>query len=110
MNDQNNIDNGNQWRAVVADNGFMYTNSVALISKALESWVNTSVMPMPNRDIAANYAVTAYVNRFLGRNYSYGFVPRLPINLPPNVTFEDVEYEAREGNREKMLPFPGLPF
>jgi len=108
LNQITNAGRDGLWFAVVADDGYMYTNSVALISMALESWVNPTVMPMPNREIAEQYAVCAYCNRFYQRNYKYGYNPKLPINLLANTPYKDVEYEAREGNRDKMLPFPGL--
>ena len=103
------IEKDKQWYAVTADNAFAYTNNVALISTFLEVWVNTTVMPMPNKEEALRYSLQAYLARFYSRNYAYGFIPKLPINLLPNVPFVDIEYENREGKRGSNPPFPGLP-
>lgn len=100
---------GKQWFAVTADNGFAYTDNVALISTFLEVWVKPTVMPMPNKEEALRYSVQAYLARFYSRNYAYGFIPKLPINLLPDVPFVDPEYGNREGRRGGNPPFPGLP-
>ena len=102
------VKSGKQWYAVVSDNAFAFTDSVALISMALESWVMPTVTSMRSKEDAARYAFTAYVGRFYSRNYMYGCVPKLPINLPPNVPFLDMEYEERERGRDQIPPFPGL--
>ena len=110
MNNQvTKIEEGKQWFAVTADNGFAYTDNVALISTFLERWVRPTVMPMPNKDEALRYALHAYLARFYSRNYAYGFLPKLPINLLPNAPFEDPEYGNREGKGGGRPPFPGLP-
>ena len=110
MNNQiSNIENHKQWYAVTADNGFAYTDNVALISTFLESWVKPTVMPMPDMEYALRYALQAYIARFYSRNYARGDIPRIPINLMPNVPFVDVDYNDREGKGGGKSPFPGLP-
>lgn len=98
-----------QWYAVVANNGFMYTDSVALISKALESWICPNVTPMPNADTAARYAINEYVSRFYARNWTRGIVPKLPINLPPHAPFLDPDFNNHDNDDDKHI-FPRLPF
>lgn len=104
----NVVDISNRYFAIVGDEGFTYTNSIGVVMEAFGKLNNVSIMELTNETMAYQYAVCAYVNRFMMRNFTYAVQPIIPLNLPLNCCYIDENFQAREGERQNTY-FPGLP-
>lgn len=97
-----------RYYAVVGDNGYAFTTMDGLIIEAVRVLRNVSIMEMPDELSAQRYAVAAYCNRYIMRNFSLGGYPMIPLNLPVDELYIDEDFDKREG--EKCLSyFPGIP-
>ena len=94
--------------AVVGDNGFGYITSDGVVLESMRKLKNLTVMEMPSETIAYQYAVCAYVSRFVMRNYANGIGASVPMYLPPDELFIEADFEQREGSKA-LSYFPGIP-
>ena len=96
-----------RWYAIIGDNGMGFTSSEGIVFEGIRTLRNVTVFQMPSEEAAERYAYTAYVSRFMMRNYALGINPTVPINLPKDCIFYDQDFEKREG-QAKLSYFAGL--
>lgn len=97
--------------AVVGDNGMGVLVSDCAVIEALHNLVQCTVATFPTREMAFGYAMAAYTNRYVFRNYTRGLMPRVPYatTLPLDEIYYEQEYAEREGKLPVQGYFPGIP-
>ena len=92
--------------AVIGDNGMAVVTNEFSAVEAMRTLKRVSMFEFNNINIAQQYAIGGYVNRFFMRHYKDGKQPIIPQSLPINEIYTNDNFD--DGNCGNLTMFPGL--